>query len=362
MPMFESACPVAATCGGCSPRHAAAATARAIAETRLADALRKHLGADLGQLAMDWVALPELGGYRRRIRLRVLPDARIGFFNAGKYRGCAVLTASLRRLLSSLLDSAEPYRDALSYLHHLELREPDIDHVAAAHFVKRDPTLPLARGVFERLSEWLGEMHWAIAGETERVPCQRFQLPLAWQYVPIGSFLQVNQAINWKLVDDLVSGAKQRGLATFRDLYAGSGNFTLPLLGAGLIGQSVELDPQAARAARLAAETQNLPHDGFAIGDARVLAAQAMSRGQSFDLIIIDPPRAGVREGLLSMAAIARSHLVYCSCNLDTLARDLGLLLRAGFEVETVTLYDMFAHTEHVESLVWLRAPRHARR
>jgi 23S rRNA (uracil1939-C5)-methyltransferase len=342
--------------------HSAPAAARAIAETRLADALRKHLGAEAIRPRVGWVTLPEPKDYRRRIRLRVNPDGRIGFFNAGKHRDCAVLTASLRRLLSRLLDTAESYREALSPLHHLELREPDVDRVASAYFVKRDPTLPLPQEVFQRLSEWLGEMHWSIAGESERVPYQRFQLPLAWQYVPIGSFLQVNQAINWKLVDDLVSGTKQRGLSTFCDLYAGSGNFTLPLLAAGLIGTSVEIDAEAGRAARLAAETQNLPHHGFATGDARIVAAQASSLNQSFDLVIIDPPRAGVREELRSMAAITRSHLVYCSCNLGTLARDLALLQRAGFEIESATLYDMFARTEHVESLIWLRSPRHASR
>jgi 23S rRNA (uracil1939-C5)-methyltransferase len=194
------------------------------------------------------------------------------------------------------------------------------------------------------------------------VPHQKLHLPAVWHLVPIGSFLQVNQAINLRLVSDLVTSALARGLSTFCDLYAGSGNFTLPLLASGLVGHAVEVDPDAGRAAALAAKGQNLPSARFAIGDAGSLAESSASSGQSFDLVVVDPPRAGIRQALPSMAAITRKHFVYCSCNLDTLARDLGHLCRARFELESITLYDMFPGTSHVECVVWLRAPERAAR
>ncbi len=355
--MVEPGCPVATTCGGCPLIGKPAVETRALHEGHLRDALRIHLGESKAHLAIQWVTLTQSKGYRRRIRLRILDDASVGFFNAGKSDQCAVLTEPLREVMHRLLETAAVYKKTLSALHHIELREPDADAVASAYFVKRAIERPLDSYAFEQLGAWLHGLHWAIAGETATVPCQRLLLPSASQLVPIGSFLQINQAINALLVSDLLADVKQRELSTFCDLYAGSGNFTLPLLARGLRGHAVELDPEAGRATQLAARTQDLPHEGFSVSDAGSFAELAASSGKSFDLVIVDPPRAGIRQGIASMAAIAKKQLVYCSCNLDTLARDLGHLCRAQFELESITLYDMFPNTSHVESVVWLRAP-----
>jgi 23S rRNA (uracil1939-C5)-methyltransferase len=198
----------------------------------------------------------------------------------------------------------------------------------------------------------------AIATELAPIPCQRFALPDAWHYVPISSFVQVNETINLALVQDLVIRARQLDLRTFCDLYAGSGNFSLPLVAAGLSGDSVELDSRAVDAARRAAEVQAFSGLDFAIGDAGAFAEQALVRRRSFDLVVVDPPRAGIRQHLPSIAALCDRYLVYCSCNPGSLARDLARLVSSGFELESVALYDMFEHTHHVETMVWLRAPR----
>jgi 23S rRNA (uracil1939-C5)-methyltransferase len=355
--MLEPGCSVAAQCGGCPFIANTAEQSRAMHEGRLRDALRLRGAPSLTSLPIDWVTVSQPKGYRRRLRLRILDNVRIGFFNAGKSVDCAVLTVPLRELLHRLLQTAPDYPLALASLHHIELREPDLDGIASAFLVKSAPATALARGVLDQLGEWLRDIYWVVADESPNIPSQRLALPTVWHFVPIGSFLQVNQAINDLLVADLVSGAKQRGAASFCDLYAGSGNFTLPLLASGLDGVAVELDPESRRAAFHAIGAQNLPRGGFETGDAGAFAARAASAKQSFDLAIVDPPRAGIRENLASMATLARKHFVYCSCNLDTLARDIAELHRAGFEVESMTLYDMFPGTAHVECLVWLRTP-----
>lgn len=326
-------------------------------EGRLREALRLRSAPSAASIPIDWVTVPQPMGYRRRLRLRILDNARIGFFNAEKSVDCAVLTDPLRQLLHRLMQTASDYPLALASLHHIELREPDLDGTASAYLVKPVPTTALARVAQDQLEEWLRGISWAVAGESPNTPSQRLALPSVWHFVPIGSFLQVNQAINALLVADLVSGAKQRGAANFCDLYAGSGNFTLPLLASGLEGHAVEQDPDAGRAAIRAVEAQKLLGCKFETGDASAFAASAVSSGKSFDLTIVDPPRAGIRENLASMAAMARRHFVYCSCNLVTLARDVAGLQGAGFEIESMKLYDMFPGTTHVECLVWLRAP-----
>jgi 23S rRNA (uracil1939-C5)-methyltransferase len=55
---------------------------------------------------------------------------------------------------------------------------------------------------------------------------------------------------------------------------------------------------------------------------------------------------------------MATSWLAMCSCNPVTLARDLRALLDLGFELDAIEAFDMFPETHHLETLVWLRAPR----
>ncbi|HKO91566.1 MAG TPA: hypothetical protein VJU61_10460, partial [Polyangiaceae bacterium] len=76
----------------------------------------------------------------------------------------------------------------------------------------------------------------------------------------------------------------------------------------------------------------------------------------------LDPPRAGVKQGLSELAGLAGEWLVMCSCNPVTLARDLRWLIDRGFVLDTVQAFDMFPETHHIETLAWLRAPSAQRR
>ena len=83
---------------------------------------------------------------------------------------------------------------------------------------------------------------------------------------------------------------------------------------------------------------------------------QALAKdGQNFDVIILDPPRAGSTPTFLKATAqLAQKKIVYVSCNVVTQARDLKVLLDSGFAIERVTPVDMFPHTKHVECVVVL--------
>jgi 23S rRNA (uracil1939-C5)-methyltransferase len=171
-----------------------------------------------------------------------------------------------------------------------------------------------------------------------------------------GSFTQVNWDVNRLLIERVLEGAHARGARSFLDAYAGAGNFALPLLAAGLSGVAVEANAAAILAARAAAHRQALPSAGFIEEDVARWARR--EAGQRFDLVLLDPPRSGVKQGLQHLAAMATSWLAMCSCNPVTLARDLRALIDLGFELDVVEAFDMFPETHHVETLVWLRAPR----
>lgn len=264
-----------------------------------------------------------------------------------------MLTPALREQLGQLLDESKEHAPALRLLRHLELREPDLDGRRGVYFAKRDPTRALDAEIRANLGQWLRDHCAAVADEVEPVPSQRLALSGSWHYVPVSSFLQINARINECLVSDLVSEVRARRLASFCDLYAGSGNFTLPLLAAGLSGWSVELDDRACAAAERAAIEQALSFWRFVNRDASQFARELAGTRQ-FELVVLDPPRAGVRQDLDAMARLSAHSLVYCACNVRSLARDLARLVELGWTLDRISAYDMFEHTDHLETVAWL--------
>jgi 23S rRNA (uracil1939-C5)-methyltransferase len=183
---------------------------------------------------------------------------------------------------------------------------------------------------------------------------QRFNLePELWLEAPADAFVQVNWGTNQELVRRLTEGARARGLRSFADLYAGAGNFSLVLARAGLTGISVEEHPAASAAASRAARAQGLTSVEVVSSDAAAWLARA-PRPFPYELVLLDPPRAGARELVPELTRRKPSVIAYCACDPVTLARDLGQLVGAGYHLEEIQAFDMFPGTHHVEVLAWL--------
>jgi len=88
--------------------------------------------------------------------------------------------------------------------------------------------------------------------------------------------------------------------------------------------------------------------------DAITASRSLLASGATHDAVIIDPPRAGVQEGLDVVLALAKRAIVYCSCNLATLERDLRVLMGAGWTLQRLVGFDMFPGTRHLETVAWL--------
>ena len=94
----------------------------------------------------------------------------------------------------------------------------------------------------------------------------------------------------------------------------------------------------------------------FFAADATRWIGEAAAAGERTDVIFMDPPREGSTPQFIeSVARMAPKRVVYVSCNPVTLARDLELLTRKGYKVESSTPVDMFPHSEHVEAIVSLQ-------
>lgn len=296
--------------------------------------------------AARWVLGPELG-YRNRIRLRILHDGTAAFYNRQKSLACTVLEPPLRGALDTFAALCRGHPGLTGSLDHVELRTRDLDGRFALSTIPRSPGADPGPELQSRLgSDW-------IVAPRESTACQRHALTAECDYyVPVGAFMQINTHVAQQLVEHVSEGAHRRSARTFLDLFCGAGNFSVALGRLGLDGEAVDSNRQAVAAAQ-----RTLQRHGVDAVSAR--AADAISWLQSRsglrrpDVLVVDPPRAGLKSGVAVVAGAARRCIVYCSCNEQSFASDARFLAGAGFVLEELTLFDMFPHTAHVELTGW---------
>lgn len=141
------------------------------------------------------------------------------------------------------------------------------------------------------------------------------------------------------------------------DLYSGSGLFALPLAARGWQVTAVEENRDATRDAAANLRLNRLPDRSVHVITARVDDALPRLAKTRFGVVILDPPREGCPRRVLDavFSGLAPSRSVYVSCNPLSLAAELPHIIDAGYRIESVQPIDMFAHTEHVETVVTLR-------
>lgn len=183
------------------------------------------------------------------------------------------------------------------------------------------------------------------------------------------SFYQTNpqqtEVLYQLAIDGALAGSEQTSTTQTSNLrvldaYCGTGTIGLCLAhaaeaqGVNLLLTGVDQVENNIQMARRNARNNKLQAE-FICDDATHYMQALAKDGQNFDVIILDPPRAGSTPAFLKATAqLAQKKIVYVSCNVVTQARDLKVLLDSGFAIERVTPVDMFPHTKHVESVVAL--------
>ena len=164
-------------------------------------------------------------------------------------------------------------------------------------------------------------------------------------------FTQVNVDINQQMVKRVVSLMDIQAADNVLDLYCGLGNFTLPMaLKANQITGVEGAEPMVEKA-RHNAKLNNIENVNFISADLSAPLIEAL-RTDSYDKVLLDPPRSGAQFVVEEMKMKNVRRLIYVSCNPATLARDAGILVRdKGFKLVTAGVMDMFPHTSHVESI-----------
>lgn len=176
-----------------------------------------------------------------------------------------------------------------------------------------------------------------------------------YQISPL-SFFQVNPVQTERLYGKALEYAGLTGEETVWDLYCGIGTISLFLARKARKVYGVEIITDAIEDARRNASLNGFTNTEFYVGKAEeVLPEKYEKEGVHADVIVVDPPRKGCDETLLStMVKMQPERIVYVSCDSATLARDLRYLCDNGYELKRVCPADMFPQTVHVETVCLL--------
>jgi 23S rRNA (uracil1939-C5)-methyltransferase len=169
------------------------------------------------------------------------------------------------------------------------------------------------------------------------------------------SFYQTNSEQAYHLYKITRDFAGLTGKERVYDLYTGTGTIANFLAKNALQGIGIEYVPEASEDARMNSEWNGINNTLFFAGDMKdILNKTFIEKYGRPDVIITDPPRAGMHDDVIETILFADpQRIVYVSCNPTTQARDLNLL-DSKYKVKKVQPVDMFPHTHHVENIVLL--------
>ncbi len=193
---------------------------------------------------------------------------------------------------------------------------------------------------------------WGPGFILEKIGAKQYQ-------ISANSFFQTNTRATELLYEQVVNFAHFTGREQVYDLYCGAGTIALYIADRVSAVTGFELMESAIQDAHKNAEINNIRNCTFVQGDLKELLADPSLACHQYgkpDLMIIDPPRAGMHPRVVQqvMKLNARK-IIYVSCNPTTFARDARMLCEGGYQLREVQPVDMFPHTAHIELVGWLQ-------
>ncbi len=358
-------CPVAGECGGCQWQHLPYSEQLKIKEGLFSDTLVRKCGVDPA-LVREIVSSPQPWHYRSRVQVKCHQAAER--FETGFYRPksrfvvavdrCPLIDTRLNDTLSvlrRLLDGTSFAR----YIPQMDLAVGD-DGVQSVvvHYLGDDAdglqALLLGSGLAGHLHLQLGSKASMISLQGNGRLAIEVDEPALNLCYATGSFAQINLEQNRALVREAMKLIDWQGGETVLDLYCGMGNFSLPAARRGGTVLGVEESELSIRMARVNAQANGLKNASFVAAPAQGYVARHAA-GPQPDIIFLDPPRVGAHEVVRELINASAQWLVYVSCDPQTLARDLNILLNNGWRLISSQPFDMFPQTYHCESLTLMQ-------
>jgi 23S rRNA (uracil1939-C5)-methyltransferase len=377
---ISAACSYFSRCGGCQYQHSGYEHQLEIKKEILRENLRRIAKLELECAIQVHPSPPWNYRNRSRLQIRTGSEFALGYFKFGSHevlpvKECPISSPLINRGIAALW-RAGLARKAVEGVREVEFFADSDGNGNEAQMLLEFVCAPEARRAAvrawaEELCASMPEIAGVIAFHEPQKGMRKplvsvganeltYQTRNRAYRVSAGSFFQTNRFLTDELVD-VVTDARTGELAL--DLYAGVGLFSTALAGDFRHIVSVESSQTAANDLKY-----NLANNGKAVCTAaeQYLTAFAakgkigsgMALPQSFqkpDLVIVDPPRGGLGDGVAcALAEVGAPRLTYVSCDPATLARDLVAILAKGYRVEQVHLFDLFPQTYHLETVLQL--------
>ncbi len=396
-------CAHADGCGGCAYQGLSYKAQLALKESQVKRLLDQAVGED----AYGWEGIipsPAQTDYRNKMEFTFGDEYKdgplaLGLHKSGAFHdivtadGCRICDPDFGRILRCTLDyfaqAQIPYyhrKRHTGYLRHLLVRKARATGEILVDLVttggEKETNLLTSwcealtvleqegrlrgriAGILHTKNDRLGDV---IADEgTEILYGQAFftekLLGLAFKISPF-SFFQTNSAGAEKLysiVREYLGETKDR---LVYDLYSGTGTIAQILAPAAERVIGVEIVQEAVEAARENAQVNGLENCTFLCGDVFEVLDEQLASGKAPDLIVLDPPREGVRpDALRRILSYGAERIVYVSCQITSLVRDLPVIMAQGYRPQRTCSVDLFPYTTGIETVCLfskLSEPKH---
>ncbi len=366
-----AACPIFGACGGCSWQHINYPVQLEQKRQIFAETLWRG-GRVAGDLIRDVVASPLEYGYRSRVQFKVSANRgniRIGFYRNGSHQvedaisGCFVAMPVINEVMKCFRSILTGFAGA-EFIDQISVDSGEKGVAAIVHYVGKD--LPGVRRFLTDRSAELGpctglflqsdkktelEKLWGSDEICYSMPSRDLdQTPFTLSYLP-GGFAQVNQIQNAAIISIIRKMGGFNSSQQLLDLYCGNGNFSIPLAADVTSVLGIEGSEGSIRSAKSNMVRNGIQNVEFVCADVRIAIQRLVKAGRRFDVVLLDPPRAGAGDVVSDIVRLIPYKIIYVSCDPSTLARDCGLLAGHGYHVVESVPIDMFPQTYHLESV-----------
>lgn len=361
----ENLCEFSDRCGGCSCQFIPVEKQIDAKCRGLRQVFRKNVGIELQ--SPDRIVTGAEFGYRRVCRLSTYYNRsnriiEIGFRMANSNR--IVEIADCRVLLPELSAVIAPLRtvvnclESRAFIGHIELLRADNGIFVLIRHTGKFPDADR-----EILKKWSAEAGVTVyvqnesnslicVSDKELKPCYEVR-GVRYDFLP-DAFIQINGAVNNEMIDTVLEYMAPKNNESILDLFSGMGNFTLQLAGKAGSVTGVEVVDTMVKTGNSNAVLNGIDNVSFVRCDlSREFQKEDFAR-KSYDGILLDPGRDGAACASSFIAKVKPKRVVYVSCNPITATRDFKILIDAGYNFKRWSIFNMFTHTEHVETVVLL--------
>lgn len=353
-------CSVYGQCGGCELQHLSYQAQRDAKYQMILGSLRS---AKFSTRELELLHPVEGGddyAYRRRATLHIDREGKLGFYRGSSRSvvsagSCPICVPEIQQAIGQ----AQPFAQAVKGKVSTLILDADDHGIVATIKSPFSLTSGDRRKILEEAKKYFTDVslqspEGELGGFGRQIlDLQISDAPPISIRVPAGHFSQVNAAINRKLIRKTLDSLQLGSQQIIFDLYAGAGNFSIPLAKSGAQVYAVECDKRLVNFAKENAARYHLEKNLFVREASVERFLESPPRVPRIDSILADPPRSGL--GPLAEKLPECESLILISCHLPSGVRDLKQLSQLGWQIEGIFPFDMFAQTSYVEVLSVLR-------